>query len=186
MNLKNEGQAKSKKPEDNIGLKMKGDIIDKIMYKDGRVEYREGHNLVVNSFLKLAMCLLKEQSGYSGIQYWAVGSGASTWDSDTPDPALTETKLTAEVGRKAIPSSAITFLDSDFNTSSTPTNIIQIVLTFGENDCNGKWREFGIFGGNATTTANSGVMINKKHHDVLTKTSDMVIERTMRFTLSLS
>lgn len=170
---------------DATGIKMTGHITDKIMHKDGRVEIREGHNLVVNSFLKLAMCLLKQQSGYSGIQYWAVGSGASLWDSSMPNPALTDTKLTAELGRKAIPTSAISFLDSSYNVVTSPTNILQIVLTFNESDCNGVWREFGIFGGNATSTSNSGLMINKKHHAVLTKTSDMVIERTMRFTLSL-
>ena len=71
------------------------------------------------------------------------------------------------------------------NETDIPTNILQIKHTFGVNDCNGTWREFGIFGGNATTTANSGLLINKRHHAVITKTDEMTIERTMRFTLSL-
>ena len=98
---------------------------------------------------------------------------------------MNATRLTAEIGRVAIPASEITFLDSNYNEVSNPTNIIQIKHTFGVSDCNGTWREFGIFGGNATATTNSGLLINKRHHSVLTKTSEMTVERTMRFTLNL-
>jgi hypothetical protein len=167
-------------------VRMIGEITDRIFKNGVFVEERKGHNLVVNSVLKLIMCLLKNQSGYSGIQYWAVGSGASSWDSSMPSPDVNATRLTAEIGRVAIPSSEIVFLDSNNNVSSTPTNIIQITHTFGTADCNGVWREFGIFGGNATATANSGLMINKRHHAVITKTSEMTVERIMRFTLSLA
>lgn len=164
---------------------MTGEIIDRIHYADGHVEERVGHNLVVNSFLNLAMCLLKQQSGYKGIQYWAVGSGASSWDSSLPNPDISATKLTSELGRVPIAASEIQFLNSNYNVVTTPTNILQISHTFGPTDCNGVWREFGIFGGNATTAANSGIMINKRHHAVITKTEEMTIERIMRFTLNL-
>ena len=171
---------------DVSSVHMTGQSIDRI-YKNGRlVDEIVGHNLVVNSFLNLVMCLLKQQSGYSGIQYWAVGSGSSSWDSSLPTPSAGDTRLTAEIGRVAISPSEIVFLDSNLNVSSSPTNIIQITHTFGTGDCNGKWREFGIFGGNATATANSGLMINKRNHDVITKTNEMTVERVMRFTLNLS
>lgn len=172
------GEAKS-------NVHMTGQIIDRIHYKDGRVEERVGHNLVVNSFLNLVMCLLKGQSGYGGIQYWAVGSGATSWDSNLPNPDLNATRLTSELGRKAITANDIKFLDSDYNVVSTPTNVLQITVTFGASECNGVWREFGIFGGNASNVANSGLMINKRHHAVITKTDEMTIERILRFTLSL-
>lgn len=164
---------------------MTGEIIDRIHYKDGRVEERVGHNLVVNNFLNLVMSLLKGQAGYKGIQYWAVGSGASSWDGSMPNPDIKSTKLTAELGRVAIGAGEIKFLNSDYNEVSTPTNILQISHTFGPSDCNGVWREFGIFGGNATTAKDSGIMINKRHHAVITKTEEMTIERIMRFTLNL-
>ena len=171
---------------DPTGVKMTGEIRDRI-FKNGQfVEERVGHNIVVNTFLPLVMSLLKKQTGYSGIQYWAVGSGNASWDTNMPTPVVTETQLTSEIGRVAIPASEIVFLDSDFEVTNTPTNIIQITHTFGTSDCNGSWREFGLFGGNATTSANSGYMINKKHHSVLTKTADMTVERTMRFTLTLN
>ena len=168
------------------GVHMTGQITDRIFDKNGNlIEERVGHNLVVNSFLNLVMCLLKHENGYNGIQYWAVGSGASTWDSNTPSPEIGATRLTSEIGRVPISTSEIKFLDSNYEESTTPTNILQITHVFGENDCNGTWREFGIFGGNATSNLNSGIMINKRHHAVITKTEEMTIERVMRFTLSL-
>lgn len=171
--------------KDSHNVHMTGEIIDRIHYADGHVEERVGHNLVVNNFLNLVMSLLKQQSGYKGIQYWAVGRGASSWDSSIPSPEITATKLTAELGRVAISTSEIKFLTPEYEESPTPTNILQISHTFGPTDCNGVWREFGIFGGNATSAKDSGVMINKRHHAVITKTEEMTIERIMRFTLNL-
>ena len=171
---------------DLSGVHMTGESIDRIFKNGSLVEERVGHNLVVNSFLNLVMCLLKHQSGYSGIQYRAVGSGNSAWDSNLTTPELTATRLTAELGRVPISLDEINFLDSNYDIIQTPSNIIQISHTFGVNDCNGVWREFGIFGGNATSQLNSGIMINKRHHAIITKTEEMSIERVMRFTLSLT
>jgi hypothetical protein len=171
---------------DMSDLQMTGEITDKI-YKNGvLIEERTGHNLVVKSFLKLVMALCKGQSGYGGIQYWAIGSGADSWDTTTPEPEINATRLTNEFSRTPILPSEITFVDENGIESVVPTGILQIKHTFGTDECNGKWREFGIFGGNATGELNSGIMINKKHHNIITKTSDMSIERTMKFTLNLS
>lgn len=170
---------------DGHNVHMTGHIVDRI-YKNGElVDVIEGHNLVVNSFLKLVMALCKGQSGYGGISYWAVGSGATSWDTSMPDPEINASRLTAEIGRVPISASDIKFLTADLVETSSPTNILQIKHTFGPSDCNGKWREFGLFGGNASGTANSGIMINKRHHSVITKTNEMSIERTMTFTLNL-
>jgi hypothetical protein len=168
-----------------IKFKMIGEITDKI-YKNGiLVEERTGHNIIVNQFLKLVMALCKGEANYKGIQYWAIGSGEASWDTSMPNPEINAARLTTELGRVAILPAEITFLDATGAVSATPTGVLQIKHTFGPNDCNGKWREFGIFGGNATSVANSGLMINKKHHAVITKTNEMSIERTMKFTLSL-
>lgn len=169
------------------GIHMTGHIVDRIFDKNGNlINTIEGHNLVVNSFLNMVMALAKGEAGYSGIGYWAIGSGEDSWDSSTPDPDITATHLTTEIGRVAIAPSEIKFLDSDNTESNTPTNILQIKHMFTNSECNGKWREFGLFGGNATETADSGILINKRHHSIITKTSDMSIERTMTFTLSLT
>ena len=174
------------KTQEPIKFKMTGDIIDKIIYKDGRVEVIESHNLVVNSFLPLISSLLKRDSNYTGIQYWAIGSGSPSWDETLPSPQSTDTQLTSELGRVAIPLSEMVYLDNHFEESQDPTPILQIKHTFDENTLNGSWREFGIFGGNATSAVNSGYMINHKIHPLISKTSEMVVERTMRFTISLT
>lgn len=172
---------------DTPNVHMTGQSIDRI-YKNGvLVKEIVDHNLVVNTFMNLITCLLKGQSGYAGIQYWAIGQGSASWDSqdEPPTPSLTDTRLASEIGRVAISAGDISFLNSSYEVVSSPTNILQIEHTFGEGDCNGKWREFGIFGGNATETLNSGLMINRRTHGVITKTSDMTVKRTMRFTLNL-
>lgn len=170
---------------DPVDLKMTGQITDRI-YKNGvLIEERVGHNLIVNSFLKLVMALCKNESEYSGIQYWAIGSGDDSWDDAIPAVEINATRLTSELGRVPISASEISFLNANGEVTTSPSNILQIKHTFGPNDCNGKWREFGIFGGNATVVANSGIMINKRHHSIITKTNEMSIERTMKFTLNL-
>ena len=62
--------------------------------------------------------------------------------------------------------------------------LLSIGCTFDETECNGEWREFGIFGGNATADKDSGFMIDKKHHSVFTKTEDIVVDRRLYLTIS--
>lgn len=167
-------------------ISMTGDITDRIYDRKGNlIDEIVGHNLVLDSFAGLVMCLIKNQPNYSGLQYWAVGSGLSSWDSDIPEPQKDEVRLTNEIGRVQILPEDISFLDTNFDPTTTPTNIILIKKIFNFDECNGIWREFGLFGGNATSTENSGIMINKRHHAIITKTDDMKVERNLRFTLTL-
>ena len=162
-----------------------GEVKDTIRHADGRVEVKEYRNTIVNSIGKLVACLFKAQAGYSGLQYWAIGSGSDGWDNLNPPVALTsDVGCVNEIGRKAIPTNAIVFLDTNNAVSPTPTNRIQITITFSECECNGIWREFAIFGGNATSTKNSGIAINHKTHAIMVKTDTMVVERQIRFTFN--
>lgn len=171
---------------DSANFSMSGETIDRIYNSKGElVQEIHSHNLVVNSFTHLITSLLKNRTGFEGVQYWAVGSGDDSWDDLLPNPDRDDTRLMSEIGRVPISSDEIHFIDPDLEITTTPTNKIQIVHTFGYNDCNGIWREFGIFGGNATETENSGIMINKRHHEIITKTTDMMVERTLRFTFNL-
>lgn len=170
---------------ENMNRSFIGEYVDTIHYSDGRVEVREAQNCIINDIGKLIACLLKGQSGYSRLGYWAIGKGLDSWDNVNPPQAQpSDTGCVNEIGRKAIPTNSIVFLDSGNQVSSTPTNRIQITLTFTEDDCNGTWREFAIFGGNATTTRNSGIAINHKNHSILIKTNTMVVERQIRFTFN--
>ena len=173
---------------DSLKIKVDGvHIVDTITnVVTGKVEtIHRDHNLVMSKILPLITGMLK--NSLQGIQYWAVGKGVASWDSTPINPTISEEKLTSEIGRKAIPLSAIQYADpTTYEDSANPTNCIKIGCTFSESECNGEWREFGIFGGNATATKDSGYMIDKKHHEVLTKTEEMVVDRKIFLTISFS
>ena len=171
---------------DLIKVKVGGvNIVDTITnVKTGKVDViKRDHNIVVDTTLKLIMGMLK--GSLKGIQYWAVGKGLASWDNTPVQPLITEDRLTTELGRKPILASSIVYVNPDtYEVSSTPTNCLSIGCTFDETECNGEWREFGIFGGNATADKDSGFMIDKKHHSVFTKTEDMVVDRKLYLTIS--
>ena len=156
-------------------------ITDKITYPDGTQKVIEHINTVVDDCSRLIASLMKGQAGYKGIAYWAVGAGAGTWDNNNPpEPKVGDTKLLNETFRKAIKASDITFLDSNDKSTTSVTNKLQISVTFTEEEANGELREFGLFGGNATGTKDSGIMINRKTHGLIYKTSGMRLERIIR------
>ncbi len=169
--------------EDNFSGKITGEVFDYFIYPDGKkVLAREpDHNLIVNTCSVLIASLMKGESGYLGAAYWAVGSGSELWPNNPPQTPLTSaTQLTVEVYRKAISPSSIIFLDPLNVESLVPTRKIQITVTFDENEANGPLREFGIFGGLATATPNSGLMINHKIHPLIYKTDVIQLERVLR------
>ena len=170
---------------ENANLKQgfKGEFRDIITYADGTVEVTDwSRNTIVNDVTKAIAYALAQKGGAT---FWAVGKGLETWDNvNPPSPNATDNVLTSEIGRKAISASNIVFLNDSGSVSSTPTNVIQITVTFGANECNGSWREFAIVGGNATASANTGILINHKTHALIQKDSNMQIERQMRFTFN--
>lgn len=169
--------------EESRNGKFIGEVTDRLIdAKTGEViEERVYNNLVVDKCSVLIAGLMK--GALTGIQYFAVGSGSSSWsNSSLPSPATTDTQLLAETYRKAITANDIKFIDSNNNESSTPTNRLQIKVTFNESEANGELRELAIFGGGATATKNSGYMLNRKIHALIYKTSGMKLERIIRFT----
>lgn len=174
-------QVKTPMAKEGYELERHWQVIDTITHVDGSVEKREYCNTVVNDCSKLIACLMKGHGGYAGIKYWAVGSGSASWNNASlPNPSVTDTKLMAETFRKAITPSDITFLDDADKPTQNVTNKIQISITFTENEANGELREFGLYGGNASATKDSGLMINRKIHPLIYKTSGMIVERVIR------
>lgn len=165
--------------------KYKGEVLDyAIDPKTGeRTLVHHGYNLVVDSASVLIACLMKGQKDIGGVKYFAVGKGASNWSNEAPpSPDAPMTRLVLETFRKEILPADIVFIDSNSEVSETPTNRIQITVTFDEQEANGELREIGIFGGNATAAANSGIMVNCKIHPLIYKTTGMKLERIVRFT----
>lgn len=170
---------------DRNNLHAVGQFKDKVYdAKTGELikETEWSRNTIVNNINKAIAYAL---AGKGGLCYWAVGSGQASWsDSNLPSPSPTDTQLSNEIGRKAIPSSAFKFLDASGNVTAGITNVLQITLTFNASECNGDWREFAIIGGDATSALNSGIMINHKIHKLQSKTENLQIERSMRFTFN--
>ena len=57
-------------------------------------------NTIVNGLNK---AIAYSFAGMGGLTYWAIGSGANSWDTNQPTPSVTDTQLTNEIGRKIIP-----------------------------------------------------------------------------------
>lgn len=170
---------------ENNNMKAVGQFKDRIYdAKTGKLiaETDWSKNTIVNNINKAIAFAL---AGKGGLCYWAIGSGQASWDDNNlPSPSPTDTQLVNEIGRKVIPTSAFKFLDAQGNVTSDITNILQITLTFNASECNGDWREFAIVGGNATNEVNTGIIINHKIHKLQSKTENIQIERSMRFTFN--
>lgn len=169
----------------NVKFKVTGEYTDTIKHLDGTVEIYEGRNLVVNGIYHLITSLFSNKEGYIGLQYWAIGSGEEDWDEGEPTaPQVSDTTLHSELGRKEIQPGDCRFVDAQGETASTPTNRLAVKVIFGYDECIGTWREFGLFGGNATGIQDSGIMINRKVHGVINKTREMEITREIIFTFT--
>lgn len=167
----------------NVYLKVKGEYQDTITHSDGRVEITKSHNLIVDDIYKLIAILLGRRTGYTGLQFWAVGKGLDTWStSNTPDPSEEDTQLVNEIGR--VPITRMYHVTESHQETNKVTNRLAVEVTFGKDDCVGTWREFGIFGGGANAERNSGIMINHKTHGAIKKTNEMEITRKIVFTFT--
>ena len=148
---------------------------DVLRYPDGaRVVTAWQHNLVVNSFANLvaALCVgngagTGPNATYVGIQQMAVGTGLVSWDTGgTPAPNLTDTTLVTELARKVV---TVQFVDGSGNVIAGPSPNILVTCTFNVGEANGALREWGLFGGNATATLGSGIMVDHVTTPVLQK-----------------
>lgn len=166
---------------------MKGKLFMRA-YEGGELVYDYASpNVIVSSAGILLARLLKDSSEPSkGISYLAVGTGAIGWDiQNPPAPTIDRTLLRAELSRKAISPSHTTFVDpitGDPVSNSTPTNVVDYSVTFSESEAVGAIVEMSLFGGDATSAANSGTMVNYRTFPVLNKTNSMTLSVIFRIT----
>lgn len=99
-----------------------------------------------------------------------------------PEPQESDLGCVNEFYRKKIKPEDITFVDDAGIETQTPTNRLQISVTFSAEEAVGNWREFSIVGGNATEVLGTGYPINYKTHGLIEKTDTMTVERKIRFT----
>lgn len=185
------GELKTGYSEQVVG-KVKGELWDELINtKTGekQIIHSKVKNLIVNDFSKLMAAVLRNEVGYEGIQYWAVGQGQGvSWDSLTTaqrqaKSIVTLSNLYDEVARVTV---SMKYIDEFDIESASITHRLQIDATFGA-AVHGHLREFGLFGGNATSSLGSGVMIDHKAHGVIALNVDgaegMVLNRILRLTL---
>ena len=168
--------------------KIVGRWFDTYRYSDGRTEAGEhgefawGWNQIQNSFAVLLAAWCRGESGYDRITYMAYGSGQTSWDTTPPTKSYDAVALETEFFRQTVSQSNIVYLDpdTDIPTGGTPDSKIEITVTLLSGEGNGTLREFGLFGGNATVTADSGQMVNWISHSRIDKDSSFEIERKIR------
>lgn len=153
-------------------------------YEGGKLVHDYHHsNIIVNIASVLIARLLKDSAEPAGgITYLAVGSGNPSWDPfDPPAPTTSQILLENEYYRKAIDMS--TFVNPETGEpTTTKTNIVDYVVTFGEAEAVGPMIELSLFGGDATAERNTGTMINWRTIPVINKTATMTLTVIFRIT----
>lgn len=170
---------------------MVSEVIVSGIYRDQladancRIQWDSGwrSNLIVRDCSLLLAALMKRQEGLTGILYWAVGEGEDTWDVKCPSPASNTSRLFSEIARQALSEKQIVYLGSN----NKPTNTLEITAEFKGEDFIMKdrfvsFREFGLFGGDATEKPNSGFMIDYIIHPRIDLDKSMKLLRSVRLT----
>jgi hypothetical protein len=144
-------------------------------------------NLVVAGCDPLLAALLKGHEGIAGILYWAVGEGERDWDARLPAPQTGSTRLTREVARQPLASAQIVYLDPGGDPSEVPTGRLEITAEFAGAEFGAAGtqalREFALFGGDATTAADTGFMINQVIHPRIDLGPGDTLRRTLQLTV---
>lgn len=160
---------------------------DVLTYKDGskkvlpEKKFEWGWNQIQNIFRTLLACWCRAESGYGRIGFMGIGTGLPGWDTTPPTQSYDQTTLQAEYYRLTIPQGDILFVDPiSSDPTGYPTNKLEITVNIGSGDANGTMREFGLFGGTATSTLDSGEIVNWIVHDRIDKTSGFDIQRKVR------
>lgn len=166
-------------------VQIQGEWQDTLKYKDGTQKVVRGiikPNQIQNQFAVLLASLCRGESGYDRIAYMGIGRGDVAWDSGAPSQPYSQTTLEDEFFRKAIPQADIVFVDKDTNvpTGGTPSSKIEITVTLATSEANDVLREFGLFGGTATASVDTGEIVNWIAHDRIDKDNTLEIERIVR------
>ena len=147
---------------------------------DGSILYQTGwkKNLIVENFAKVITGHWKQDGTFNlGSFQYAVGTG-------TVAAVKQNTQLGTEVFRKAVTS--LEYLDSVLAVSATPTDHIQFTTQLTSSEANGNTlTEFGLFGGAASATVNSGFLMDRVVHAGIIKASPTVIDRLIRFEFTI-
>jgi hypothetical protein len=162
---------------------LKGELFLFLRENGALIKTIHQSNIIVNTASILIARLLKDNTEpSSGISFLGVGSGNESWDPfDPPAPTTSQTLLENEFYRKSISTS--TFVDPQTAEPTTNhTNIVDYATTFSESEAVGPIMELSLFGGDASTTIDTGTMINWRTFPVINKTNAMTLTIIFRIT----
>lgn len=126
-----------------------------------------------------------EVAGYLShlpIRYMALGDGQPV------TKPYDQNSLDNEIERVPISASFATFVDGSGNplNPQVPSARFMIQVVLGAAEGNGNLREFGLFGGEATESLNTGTMFNWITHDLIIKDPLLVLNRVIDISLSIN
>lgn len=192
--------------EDDLGIKVKGDVFGVLQYEDGREEIvLDKSNVYTLDGGILAAILFSRNLGAGfarGVDMLAVGTGASG-SSASPDIAdYRQRKINVPLFRKTFTS--VVYRNSDGSLANVPTNIVDFTTTFESADAVGALTEMGLMctvsgvsGGSAefsqladvfpsrdltTDITGSDILVNYLTFPVINKPSGAILAITWRLT----
>ena len=168
---------------------IQGDWWDEVWKRDSQgVPYLERvtnvrKNTKMDVSAVLMAALMANDPGNAGILQHAQGRGTAGWGTTPPAVSTGDLTLFDEAGRLAPDS--IVFLDAFDVPVAGPTNVILVKTTYDETELVGETlREQGLFGGTASATADSGIIINVIRHAPLFKSGAFSLIRNIKLTFS--
>jgi hypothetical protein len=185
-------KKKPKPVKEKLCASVKGEWRDQVIKKDPETgEERliedtgwKSNQIVTNVQPLLAGLMANEVSFTGGILFSAQGRGDPSFDITLPTPSFSETELRDEFFRKEPDS--ITFIDESTGDPAGVgvfTRVISVKTIIEFDEANGEFiREQGLYGGNATTTQDSGLLANLIFHEARFKDNTIKIIRFIQLT----
>ncbi len=139
-------------------------------------------NVIAARAWPVVAALLRNDGEMRGLLFCAVGEGEAAWDAARPSASATTQRLRAEGERRALAAADFAYLDSRGRRASHPTDRLEVTTRFS-GPGRRVLREFGLFGGNATTARDSGYLVNYVIHARVDLQGGQTLTRRIRFTL---
>jgi hypothetical protein len=159
---------------------MKGEYRDTLRAAGPAVGRPWRPNTIVDSAWTLLAGLLKGDGSVRASLFLAVGEGVEAWDTGDVKAEPTAVRLHAERARYRVGESDVRFIDGANRVTPEPTS--RLMIEVGLAVPAGGWvlREFGLFG-SASSTPDTGYLVNYVVHPVLRLRAGQRLTRRLRF-----
>ncbi len=138
------------------------------------------HNLIVSSAWPLVTALLRREPNALGIGFCAIGEGDPAWDRTVPQPNTETARLYHEIARVSVGLTDMRYIDAAGHPARAWTHRLELTVTISPATNPRQMREFGLFGGDASDTPNTGRLINYAVHPVIELRANQTLTRTIR------